>query len=110
MKKIMLLAAAFVCLSQAYARETKESEMDSVKSERSKNSGMKSVMLQDVQVVSTRAGKNTPMAFQNFSNKEIKTINFGQDTLELISVLDTIKLPFSDFVSIASSKNFKVNL
>lgn len=38
-----------------------------------------SVNLQAAQVVSTRAGKRTPMAYNNFSKKDIESVNYGKD-------------------------------
>ncbi len=40
---------------------------------------LRSVALQEAQVVSTRAGKHTPMAYQNVLKKDIENVNFGKD-------------------------------
>ena len=40
---------------------------------------LKSVELQDVQVVSTRASKKTPVAFTNMNKEQLKAVNHGQD-------------------------------
>ena len=37
------------------------------------------VNLQAAQVVSTRAGKHTPMAYNNLSRKDIESVNYGKD-------------------------------
>ena len=50
----------------------------------------KAVMLQDVQVTSTRAGKHTPMAFSNFNQSQIKSVNFGQDIPYILSLTPSI--------------------
>lgn len=85
---MLLVAAVVVCLPQAYAENLKETKLDSLNTVGGES--MKSVMLQDVQVVSTRAGQKTPMAFQNFSKKEIKAVNFGQDIPFLLSLTPSV--------------------
>ena len=40
---------------------------------------LKSVELQNVQVVATRATHKTPVAFTNMSKEQLKAVNFGQD-------------------------------
>ncbi len=45
---------------------------------------LKSVGLQEAQVVSTRAGKHTPVAYQNLSKKDLEGINFGKDVPYLL--------------------------
>ena len=47
---------------------------------------LKSVELQGVQVVSTRASKKTPVAYSNLSKEDLKAVNFGQDVPYLLSV------------------------
>lgn len=51
---------------------------------------MKSIQLQDVNVVSTRASKSTPMAFHNFSKDDIKGINFGKDVPTLLQLTPSV--------------------
>lgn len=46
--------------------------------------------LQDVQVVSTRASKNTPMAFRNIGKEEIQSLNKGQDVPFLLSMTPSV--------------------
>ena len=38
-----------------------------------------SVNLQAAQVVSTRAGKHTPMAYNNLTKKNLAAVNYGKD-------------------------------
>ncbi len=45
---------------------------------------LRATQLQGVQVLSTRAGKKTPMAFENVSKEQIKSMNFGQDVPYLL--------------------------
>ncbi len=53
---------------------------------------MKTYSLQDVQVVSTRASKKTPMAFTNMSQEAIKAVNFGQDVPYILSLTPSITM------------------
>src|SRR5574344_125684 len=51
---------------------------------------LRMVMLQNVQVTSTRAGKKTPMAFSNISKKEVQSNNNGQDLPFLLSLTPSV--------------------
>jgi iron complex outermembrane recepter protein len=51
---------------------------------------LKMIMLQDVQVTSTRASKKTPMAFTNISKDEIKRINYGKDVPSLLEMTPSV--------------------
>ena len=53
---------------------------------------LKSVELQDVQVVSTRATKKTPMAFTNMDKEQLKAVNFGQDVPYLLSLTPSVTM------------------
>jgi iron complex outermembrane receptor protein len=46
---------------------------------------LKFVHLQEVQVVSSRAGATTPMAFSNMDRQDIEAVNFGRDIPFLIA-------------------------
>lgn len=48
--------------------------------------------LQDVQVISTRANKKTPMAHSDLTQKQIKQMNYGKDIPFLLSTLPSITL------------------
>ena len=52
----------------------------------------KAIELQAVEVVSTRAKSNTPMAFHNVSQKDLKQVNFGQDIPYLLMLTPSITL------------------
>lgn len=82
MKKNYLLVAALATLTTTGAMaENKTGEIvDSIKS----------VSLQGVQVVSTRAGKKTPMAFTNIGKRELKKVNIGQDIPYLLSTSPSV--------------------
>ncbi len=47
---------------------------------------LKSVELQEVEVMATRATKKTPMAFTNMDKEQLKSVNFGQDVPYLLSL------------------------
>lgn len=82
MKKNFLLVAALASAATAEAADPKTAKIDS----------LQSVSLQEVQVVSTRAGKKTPMAFTNFSQKDIKGVNFGKDIPYLLSLTPSVTI------------------
>ena len=48
--------------------------------------------LQGVQVVSTRAQKNTPVAFTDMSQEALKSVNYGQDVPYLLSLTPSITM------------------
>lgn len=80
-KKIVLIAAlAMVCGVSDCQVKRKVTAKDS----------MKMVMLQSVQVTSTRASKKTPMAFTNVSEKEIKRMNYGKDLPSLLEMTPSV--------------------
>ncbi|MBQ4387366.1 MAG: TonB-dependent receptor [Prevotella sp.] len=53
---------------------------------------LKSVELQDVQVVSTRATRKTPMAFTNMNKEQLKAVNYGQDVPYLLSLTPSVTM------------------
>ncbi|MBQ4393153.1 MAG: TonB-dependent receptor [Prevotella sp.] len=53
---------------------------------------LKSVELQNVQVVSTRAAKNTPVAFTNMGADQLKSVNYGQDVPYLLSLTPSVTM------------------
>ena len=46
--------------------------------------------LQEVQVVSTRATKKTPMAFSNVTQEEIRRVNHGKDVPQMMQMLPSV--------------------
>jgi len=81
MKREALLLATFVCSTMTYAQHrTAVAIPDSTQM----------VHLQEVQVVSTRAGKKTPMAYENISKDQLKKQNFGQDIPFLLSLTPSV--------------------
>ena len=80
MKRLFGLAALFaVATTQAAELDT---QLDT----------LKSVELQDVQVVATRATHKTPIAFTNMSKEQLKAVNFGQDIPYLLSLTPSITM------------------
>lgn len=80
MKRLFGLAALFaVATTQAAELDT---QLDT----------LKSVELQDVQVVATRATHKTPVAFTNMSKEQLKAVNFGQDIPYLLSLTPSITM------------------
>ena len=75
MKRFVLGMTALLCAVSVQSKkplmspEVDPSELDT----------LTSVELQDVQVVSVRASKKTPVAYTNMSKEELKAVNFGQD-------------------------------
>ena len=53
---------------------------------------LRSVELQSVQVTSTRASKNTPVAFTNMDAEQLRTVNYGQDVPYLLSLTPSITM------------------
>jgi len=53
---------------------------------------LKSVELEDVQVVATRATRKTPVAFTNMSQEQLKAVNFGQDVPYLLSLTPSVTM------------------
>ena len=75
MRKIFLLAALAAVTAQAEEQDT-----------------LKSVELQNVQVVSTRATKKTPVAFTNMGKEQLKAVNYGQDVPYLLSLTPSVTM------------------
>ena len=75
MRKIFLLAALAAMTVQAEELDT-----------------LKSVELQNVEVVSTRASKKTPVAFTDMNREQLKAVNFGQDVPYLLSLTPSITM------------------
>ncbi|MBQ3699551.1 MAG: TonB-dependent receptor [Prevotella sp.] len=53
---------------------------------------LKSVELQDVEVVATRASKKTPIAFTNMDKEQLKAVNHGQDIPYLLSLTPSVTM------------------
>ena len=77
MKKKMFLVMTLMGVVTAHA-----TDMDT----------LKSVELQDVQVVAIRATKKTPMAFTNMNQAQLKAVNFGKDVPYLLSLTPSVTM------------------
>ena len=77
-----MLLSALACAAAASAAQPEEVDIDTLKAH----------ALQDVQVVSTRASKNTPMAFKDISKEEIRSVNFGKDIPYLMSLTPSVTI------------------
>ena len=53
---------------------------------------LRTQQLQDVQVISTRATKNTPMAFTNMKRDDIKAMNHGKDIPYILSLTPSVTM------------------
>ena len=76
MRKIFMMAVLCASLSLQAA------ELDT----------LKSVELQEVEVMATRATKKTPMAFTNMNKEQLKAVNFGQDIPYLLSLTPSVTM------------------
>lgn len=82
MKSYLLIAAALsLGITGADAAASKKA---------AKTDSVKTMALQEVQVLSTRAGKNTPMAHTDISKEQIKAVNYGKDIPFLLSLTPSV--------------------
>ena len=80
MKRFFWLASLFaVATAQASELDT---QLDT----------LKSVELQNVQVVATRATRKTPVAFTNMTKEQLKAVNHGKDIPHLLSLTPSITM------------------
>ena len=75
MRKIFMMALLGATTAQAVELDT-----------------LKSVELQDVQVVATRATRKTPVAFTDMNQEQLKAVNFGQDVPYLLSLTPSVTM------------------
>ena len=88
MKRFVLGMAALMCVVSVQSKKTLASpEIDP-----SELDTLTSIELQDVQVVSVRASKKTPVAYTNMSKEELKAVNFGQDIPYLLSLTPSVTM------------------
>ena len=88
MKRFVLGMAALMCVMSVQSKKTLMSpEVDP-----SELDTLTSIELQDVQVVSVRASKKTPVAYTNMSKEELKAVNFGQDIPYLLSLTPSVTM------------------
>ena len=77
MKKILLGMTAILCATTTSAQTT---------------DSLKNVELQDVQVMSIRADKKTPVAFSNLDKQALQQVNFGKDIPYLLSMTPSVTM------------------
>lgn len=88
MKRFLSGMAALVCAVSVQSTnppvvpEIDPSELDT----------LRSVELEGVQVISTRASKKMPVAYTNMSQDELKAVNFGQDVPYLLSLTPSVTM------------------
>ncbi len=56
------------------------------------NDSLRNVELENVQVVSTRATRKTPVAFTNMTQEQLKAVNHGQDIPYLLSLTPSVTM------------------
>lgn len=85
MEKDLMIAAALMMgvANTASAAHDKSEEITDT---------LKTRDLQEIQVVSTRATKKTPMAFTNISKQDILGVNHGKDLPELLSLTPSVTM------------------
>ncbi len=77
MKKILFGMMALTITTAAGAEET---------------DSLKTVELENVQVLSIRAGKTTPMAFTDMNKRQLQQVNFGKDVPYLLSMTPSVTM------------------
>lgn len=82
MKRYFIVAAALALLmtDANAARESRKEKADSVKT----------YALQEVQVLSTRAGETTPITHTDISKNQIKSMNYGKDIPFILSLTPSV--------------------
>jgi len=80
MKTTVLLFASLAGVATVNAAAPEGEKMDT----------LRTYELQNVQVVSTRAGEKTPMAFTNLNRSEIKSMNHGKDIPWLLNFTPSV--------------------
>ena len=82
MRRSLIIAAALMC---CWGSLKAQDESDS----------LRMVEMQRVQVIASRAGEKTPVAYTNVSSQQIARTNFGQDLPHVLSMVPSL-VPTSD--------------
>ena len=98
MKRIFLLMAVAICANFAARAEAKLSR-NIIEND--------SVLIQQVDVVATRATKTTPIAYSNLSRNEIEEQNYGEDIPSLLKNLPSVVIASESGTGIGST-SFRV--
>ncbi|HEY9551752.1 MAG TPA: TonB-dependent receptor plug domain-containing protein, partial [Prevotella sp.] len=80
MKKNAFMFAMLACIATANAANPKTEKLDT----------LKAYELQNIQVLSTRANKKTPMAYSDLNKQQIKEINHGKDIPQLLEMTPSV--------------------
>lgn len=79
MKKISMVAASLMAAMTVCGQSKKNT-----------NDSIKLVKLDEVEVISTRATKTTPVAFMNIDKKDLKKVNFGKDLPAILQMTPSV--------------------
>ncbi len=85
MKKDLLFATALLMGMAATAHAANNNAEEVIDT-------LKARQLQEVQVISTRANKKTPMAFTNVGKEAIQQVNYGKDVPYMLSLTPSVTL------------------
>ncbi len=77
-KKVCLLCTGIICTSI------------SISAQKNKKDSLQTYALEEIEVIATRAQKNTPVAFKNISKKEISKLNSGKDIPFILSTTPSV--------------------
>lgn len=80
--------ATLLCVASVFAERVNDRTTETVQPVDT----LKTVDLQNVQVVSTRASKKTPMAFTNMNREQLKAVNYGKDVPYLLSLTPSVTM------------------
>ena len=86
MRKELLMAVALTGVLPATAGN------GVAKSGKSDTDSLNTLLLQDVEVVATRASQHSPMAFQNINYKQLKGVNYGKDLPYVLSLSPSVTM------------------
>ncbi|MBQ5647777.1 MAG: TonB-dependent receptor [Alistipes sp.] len=105
MKRIFLLMAVAMCATFGARAEAKQS----LDSQHSTNNVIAndSILIQQVDVVATRAKHDTPIAHSNLSRSEIEEQNYGEDIPSLLKNLPSVVIASESGMGIGST-SFRV--
>ncbi len=98
MKRIFLLTAAALCAVFGARAEAKQSR-NIIEND--------SVLIQQIDIVATRASKTTPIAHTNLSRREIEEQNYGEDIPSLLKMLPSVVISSESGTGIGST-SFRV--
>ena len=98
MKRIFLLTAVAMCATFGARAEAKQS-LNIIAND--------SILIQQVEITTTRAKASTPIAHSNLSHEEIEERNYGEDIPSLLSTLPSVVISSESGTGIGST-SFRV--